>query len=498
MRTVIAMEFELEFKTKNDKQIEGVEAWISDLIEQMLYGGAKSGGKSFLGATLIFSDALTYDGTHYFIARRRLIDLRLHTIPTIHEVFQKVFNLPFDKYCKYNAQDHIFTLKNGSTVLLIACDDVPSDPLFERFGSMQMTRGWIEEAGEVPEGAKANLWLSVGRWKNEEYGLPKKLLITANPKKGWLKRDFVDPWKEGTLSPKLAFIPALPTDNKYNSEGYIESLRDEKDPVRRQRLYEGNWDYDDDKDSLISEDALSDTFTNTIDGGGGPHLIVDVARKGRDTTVMGLFDGLDLYKIFVFAHQTTEVTEQKIKDIAAANRIPYSKILVDEDGVGGGVVDHLKGIRGFTANSTPIPTASVIRERMKKVNHELVPKTRFGNLKAQCGWKLAELINEHKMAISGDAVKYRDKIIEEVVALLRDKEVDGDGRKHLVPKDKVKEEIGRSPDIGDMLIMRMWFELVKVMKEGEGFNEEKQEKAMEERKIILSRNRKNRTQNSTE
>ncbi len=492
------MEFELEFKTKNDRQIEGVEAWVDDHIGQILYGGAKSGGKSFLGATLIFADALTYDDTHYFIARRRLIDLRLHTIPSIHEVFKKVFNLPFDKYCKYNAQDHVFTLKNGSTVLLIACDDVPGDPFFERFGSMQMTRGWIEEGGEVPESAKSNLWLSIGRWKNQDYGLKKKLLITANPKKGWMKRDFVDPWKEKKLSPTMAFIPARPSDNLYNSPDYLETLRSEKDLVRRQRLWEGNWDYDDDKDSLVYEEALSDIFSNTITKKGGKCMVVDVARKGRDTTVIGLFDGLELYKISVYEKQATNVTEQKIRDIASSERIPYSRILVDEDGIGGGVVDHLQGVKGFTANSTPIPTGSVIRERMNKVDHFLVPKTRFSNLKAQCAWKLAELVNEHEFAVSEGAEKYRDKIIEEMMALMRDKDPGTDTKKQLVPKDGVKEVLGRSPDIGDMMIMRAYFELLRDAKEGGGIHEEQTHKAMEERRIGLAKNRKNRVQNSAE
>lgn len=491
---------EIEFKSKNDRQIEAVEAWTDRVIEKILYGGAKSGGKSFLGAFLIFSNAILYPGTHYFIARRRLIDLRMHTIPTIHEVFKKGLNLQFDKVCRYNAQDHTFTIKKGgSIVYLLQCDDVPSDPFFERFGSMQMTQGWIEEGGEVPEAAMANLWLSIGRWKNEEYGLKKKLLITANPKKNWMKRDFVDPWKEQKLSHKLTFIPALPTDNLYNSPDYLQTLQEEKDAVRRQRLWEGNWDYDDDKDSIVSEDALSDLFTNTITKRANEkYLVVDVARKGRDTTVLGFFEGLDLVKIKVYEGQATNQTEQQIKDDAAAERIPYSHIIVDEDGIGGGVVDHLHGVKGFTANSTPIPTASVIRERMKKVDHFLVPKTRFANLKAQCGWKIAELINEHKMCVSGQAEKYRDKIIEEVSALLRDKDPGSDSRKQLVPKEKVKEALGRSPDIGDMIIMRAWFELMRDAKDGQGVNEEKVEKAMEERRTVLARNRRNRTINSAE
>jgi phage terminase large subunit len=83
-----------------------------------------------------------------------LIDLRKFTIPTIYEVFQK-WGLKVDDYMSFNGQDSCFNLKNGSKVFLISCRDIPSDPLYERFGSMQMTRGWIEEAGESD--AKRNI-----------------------------------------------------------------------------------------------------------------------------------------------------------------------------------------------------------------------------------------------------------------------------------------------------------------------------------------------------
>ena len=36
--------------------------------------------------------------------------------------------------------------------------------------------------------------------------------------------------------------------------------------------------------------------------------------------------------------------------------------------------------------------------------------------------------------------------------------MDKDGRRAVIPKDKVKETIGRSPDFSDALMMRMWFE----------------------------------------
>jgi hypothetical protein len=473
---------EIIFRTKNDKQLQAVEAWLDDSVDEILYGGAKGGGKSFLGASLVFGDALIYPGTHYFIARKELIDLRKYTIPTVHEVFSK-WGLDIQEHASYNGQDNYFQLANDSRVYLIACKAEPSDPLF---GSMQMTRGWIEEGGEIAHDAKANLSLSIGRWKNDEYNLKRKLLITANPKKGWMKSEFVDPYKAKTLSHKKRYIQAFATDNPYLPTDYVNTLRDEKDKIRRQRLWEGNWDYDDDQDSLISFDALTDTFSNTLVSDGQKYLTVDVARLGRDSTVITFWEGLEAYGIRKFERQDTTATVQKIKDYAASEKIPYSNILIDEDGVGGGVVDQLFGVKGFTANSSPIPTASQIHERKSKADHFLVPKTVFSNLKAQCGWKLAELINERKIAFK--TPDHRDALIEELSATLRDHEPDGEGRKRLKPKDEVKSEIGHSPDIGDTILMRAYFELIR---EGLGVNTVEIARVQQEQEIRFSRNRNN-------
>lgn len=134
---------ELAFKTKNPKQLLASQYWIDDITEEILYGGGKGGGKSYLGVSLIFGDALIYPETHYFIARQELTDLRKFTIPTIHEVF-KNWGLKIDDYATFNGQDNVFTLYNGSKVYLLPCKEIPSDPMYERFGSMQMTRGMIE------------------------------------------------------------------------------------------------------------------------------------------------------------------------------------------------------------------------------------------------------------------------------------------------------------------------------------------------------------------
>lgn len=481
---------DIEFRTKNSKQLQAVEAWIDNTTEEILYGGGKGGGKSYLGASLISGDALIYPNTYYFIARAELTDLRKFTIPTIHEVF-KNWGLKIEEYTTFNGQDNCYNFTNGSKVFLLACKEIPSDPLFERFGSMQMTRGWIEEGGEIAETAKSNLWLSIGRWKNQEYGLKKKLLITANPKKGWMKRDFIDPYKQRCLPKSRKFISALVIDNPYLPQDYVDTLRNEKDVVRRQRLFEGNWDYDEDLDSLISFDALTDAFSNTITKDGNKYMIIDVARLGQDSTVFSFWDGLELYKIEQFHKQDTQTTIQKAKDFASAEKIPYSHIIVDEDGIGGAVVDGMFGVKGFIAQTTPLPTASEIRARQQKIEHHLIPKRNFTNLKTQCAFKLAELINEHKIAFS--VPEYREIIIEELSALLRQKDIDSDGKLKIKSKEDVKAELGKSPDIGDTIIYRAWFELQKETIP----SSEERVIVRQQMKNNFARNRNNRFANST-
>jgi len=480
---------QIEFKTRNNKQLEACEYWIDDTTEQILYGGGKGGGKSYLGCSLIFADALIYPETHYYIARGELTDLRKFTIPSIHEVF-KNWGLNIDDYATFDGQYNIFNLKNGSKVFLIACKVLPSDPLFERFGSMQMTRGWIEEAGEVAESAKSNLWLATGRWKNDVYKLKKKMLITANPKKGWMKKDFIDLWKEGRLPPSRKFVQSLATDNPYLPQDYLKTLSEEKDQIRRQRLWLGDWDYEEDKDSLISFDALSDAFTNTITKDNSMYMVVDVARFGKDSTVFSFWEGLELFKVERFHKQSLEETKQKIRDYASVNRIPYSNIIIDEDGIGGGLVDGLVGVRGFVANSSPLPTSNEVRTKMTKVEHDLVPKTNFKNLKAQCAYKISELINEHKVHFN--VPDYRELIIEELSAVLRVKDIDSDGKLQIKSKDEVKQELGKSSDIGDTIIYRAWFELRK-----DAINEDpNREKIITMQQNRFARNKHGMSQNS--
>ena len=446
----------ITFDTKgNEKQKLAAKYWIDDETEELLYGGAKYGGKSFLGCSLIFGDALIYPETYYFIARNSLTDLRKYTIPSIHEVF-RTWGLEVDAYAKYNGQDSYFELYNKSRVYLLNAEYSPRDPDFHRFGSIQMTRGWCEEIGEMHPKAISNLSLSVGRWKNKEYGLKRKMLYTCNPHKGYGFRNFYKPAKDGTLDKRRKFIVALPQDNKSGDPDYIEALKNNPDKNDVERLYYGNWEYDNDPSTMIKYDTIVDLFTNTIEESKEKFLIVDAARFGRDEIVFSFWKGLDWYRVEYRGAQGIDETIADIKTFAAEERIPYSHILVDEDGVGGGIVDTMKGIKGFVANRTPLVNLTATGPDNLKPNYK--------NLKAQCVYTMADKVNNHLCRVS-----FTDELAKEKLSAdlgeYKTKNADKDGKKQIIGKDEMKEKLGRSPDYGDCFLMRMWFELKKLSEE---------------------------------
>lgn len=440
----------LEFDTHgNDKQKEVCRLWLDDGVSDLVYGGSKGSGKSYLGCKLIFSDAFTYPETFYFIARDSLTNIRKFTIPSIHEVFND-WGIT-DRYWDYNGQDNFYQLYNKSRVYLLDAKFLPRDPLYARFGSMQMTRGWIEEAGEFTESAKNNLNASIGRWKNDVYNLTPKLLQTCNPAKNYLYAEYYKKHKTGTLEPWKRFVQALPQDNKKLPPGYLENLHRTLSRNEKERLLYGNWEYDDDPSALIEYDSIIDLFKNQhVQPGAESYITADIARYGRDSTIICAWKGWVLVDIQEMGKNAVDEAAVAIRNMANKYHVPMSRIVVDEDGVGGGVVDILK-CRGFVNNSSPLPTLSATRLDTRTENYD--------NLKSQCYYLLADRINQAKMYIAANiTTTQKERLIAELEQV-KQHNMDKGGKKQVLPKDKVKEILGRSPDYSDALMMRQYFEL---------------------------------------
>ncbi len=422
----------------NEKQKECVRHWVDNSVNDILYGGSKGSAKSFTGCSLIFGDALMYAGIHLFIARKKLNDLRKFTTPSIYEVFN-CWGLDPGLYLKWNGMDSFFLLPNKSKVFLLDAKYLPSDPLYERFGSMQMTRGWIEEAGEFEEAAKNNLHASVGRWKNDEYGINGKILQTCNPSKNYLYRKYYIPFKKNVLSKDIRFVQALPTDNKMLNSGYVENLHKILTPNEKERLLYGNWEYDDDPEKLMNYDSISSIFSNTFVAEGAKCLTCDVARLGKDTTVIMYWNGLRIEYIFRMEKSRTNEIADKINELRNRFGVSMYNVVIDEDGVGGGVVDLLRGCKGFIANSKPIG---------KKAN--------YANLKSQVNHKMAEDVNDNKVYCYES--EFTDTIVEELEQVKGN--LQDDGKRRVNKREDILKMIGRSPDFLSAMYMR-WLLLLR-------------------------------------
>jgi phage terminase large subunit len=426
------------------KQWEVYQALARPDVDVVFFGGGAGGGKSWLICESRMVNAIRFPGYKSYIGREELKRLMQSTYLTWCKV-SSYLGIP-DKSWKLNGQYNFIEFDNGSRIDLLDLKFLPSDPLYERFGSLEYTDGAIEEAGEIDFKAYDVLKSRVGRHMNEEIGVHPTTLITGNPKKNWTYATFYRPYKENRLPKGTVFVQALYQDNRYTAESYGHQLSLITDKQTKERLMLGNWEYDDDPSTLINYDAIIDMFSNSVPNDPDKFLTVDVARFGQDQSVIMLWEGLKVVKTLTYPQNTITRLTDEIRGICRDDSVPYSHVVIDEDGVGGGVVDGLWGVKGFVANSVPVD------------NPATGDKENFQNLKAQCYYKLAEYINSHKISFQTQDVKIREQLIEELEQV-KTKDADKDGKKKIKPKDEVKEILGRSPDFSDTLMMRMYLEL---------------------------------------
>lgn len=433
---------EIKFNVRgNKKQLEAVRAWVNDDIEEILYGGGKGGGKSWLGVNLIFGDAFMYPNTRYFIARKTLKDLTSYTSGTIHKVFAD-WGITEDMY-KFDGKNNIWNLHNGSKVFYLDAKWIPSDPEYARFGSMEMTRGWFEEAGENDdEKCITSLANSLGRWRNTETGLTPKLLQTANPSKNYLYSKYYIPKKEGKLPSHRVFVQALVGDNVALGQDYVDRMirRMEDDESALQRLVYGNWEFDDNPMSLFEYNKIIDLYTNEfVPRTDNMFLTADIAYEGSDAFVIGIWNGFVLQKIIAIDKINEVLVSKKIHELRLANNVPISNVIYDADGT--------KLFVRHSAKEGHLKGAIAFRNNGKAFGEE-----NYANLKTQCYFKLADKVKKGEIYIEDK--DHRDKIIKELEQI-RKKPLDDDGKIRLEKKADLKLRLGRSPDFADMMMMRM-------------------------------------------
>ncbi|MHA1302358.1 MAG: phage terminase large subunit [Candidatus Heimdallarchaeaceae archaeon] len=408
------------------------------------FGGGAGGGKSILGCFWILQQALEYPGTAWLIGRRELTNLKKTTLISFFEILQLLKIKPSSIFTM-NQQTNILNFHNGSRIFLMDMSKQPSDPLYTRFGGLELTGAFVDESNENEELSITILKTRIGRKLNKKYGILPKILETFNPQKNHIYYRYYKPSRDNELPKNRVFIKSLATDNYYLDENYINQLKN-ADKITKERLLYGNFEYDDDPTRLFEYDAILDMFTNNAERG-TKYCIVDVAGRGRDRTITTIWDGLFIEKIYNEDNISSDELDERLKKY----KIPRSKCAVDEDGVGYGLVKNLPGVKGFVNNARPIQNKK--ETDTQKVLHN------YANLKAQCWFELANYVNSGLIGIYRGISVQDKKLLIEDLEQIKQKDPGKDQPLRVLTKEEIKEVLGRSTDIGDAVMMRMFFEL---------------------------------------
>ena len=441
---------------EHSKQKKALEILTGNEFNEFLYGGAAGGAKTWTGCSWLTFSALCYPDTNWFVARNKLKDLLDSVLKTFLKVFKEYSVTDFN----FNAQKNFIQFPNGSVINFIEVTHKPSDPMYEDLGSTEYTGGWIEEVGEIHEMASIVLSTRIGRHHNSKFGLSRKLFMTCNPKKNWAKTKFYDkhmnrslyednkiPLENGELRPQRIYLNCLVTENPFIDQDYINGLYSKASDSKAiyQRLFKGNWDYEDNPYQLAEQEMIEIVFENNHVKKGKRFITADIARFGSDLARIGVWDGWNLIDVISLDISKTTEIELAILTLRRKYNISKNRCVADEDGVGGGVVDGA-GIKGFRNGSRPI-----------KVERNM---PNYKNLQTQCLYLLADKINEGGINICADLTTKEKSDIKAEFAQIQSKG-DQDPERKLDCKSKadIKSDIGRSPDWRDMILMRIYFDL---------------------------------------
>ncbi len=442
--------------TKHEKQEMALKILTDNEHDEFLYGGAAGGAKSWTGVCWEVFSCLAYPDTNWFIARNQLKDL----LDSVLKTFRKVCKEYGIEDWKFNAQKNYIEFGNGSRINFIEVSYKPSDPMYEDLGSTEYTGGWIEEIGEVHEMAAIVLGTRIGRHLNSKYNLKKKMFMTCNPKRNWGKTKFYDkhvngslyeenkiPMPNGRKRIQRIYLDCLVTENPFIDQDYIDGLMakalDHKPTY--ERLFKGNWDYEDNPYQLAEQEMIDTIYENNHVPEGKGYITADVARFGSDQARIGYWSGWRLKHVISLDISKTTDVELAIMTLRMKYRIPKTRVVIDQDGVGGGVVDGTGG-KGFKNNGRPI-----------KIKRDM---PNYKNLQVQCLYTLADKINEGGIYIEADLTgTEKDEIKTELAQIQSKGDQDPERKLDCKSKGDIKQDIGRSPDWRDMILMRVFFDL---------------------------------------
>lgn len=278
-------------------------------------------------------------------------------------------------------------------------------------------------------------------------------------------------WK--SLIKSFTFISGSIYENKAllsKNPDYLGTLLS-LDENEQNQLLRGNWKVSQDGLALCQYQCVKDIFNNYKTPSQQRYITADVSRFGRDFTVIFVWVGWTVVKIVIYyqteAHECVNLIEQERQRWGVVR----SRVVVDQDGPIGAAVRAQGGYMGFSGGTPALANIDA-----------LISKEQYENVKTQCAYRVAEeninrgdicvevsteavMVNglyTTKVKACGKVQDVRDLISQDLRAW-KQKPRSNEGKRQMNNKDEQKILLGgRSPDFGDNILMRKWFDIAVV------------------------------------
>lgn len=458
------------------KQVQWYEAVKSGLYNFMAIGGAIRGTKTFTVLMTLFLLMKEFPRSRHAVVRRDLTVIRRNVVPPIDKLRAMTGNF----LGPLNMTSWEYEAENGSKLLLIP-ESIKDDPLLEKFRGLELNTLTLEESGELNVDMKAKAIERAGSWiippdrdqqqaiaRAVERGMkfpqavkkfgprqcPPYVFFTFNPTDNWVREDIYDPYEAGTLQPPWFFMPATIFDNPFVSEEYLKSLEElrTQKPEAYEQFVLGIWGNIRTPNQLVDPAWVKDA-RNVRQVGGERRLGGDIARYGKDSTVFTVVDGNAAIKIE--QHRGLGITESATTAMRLAETytVPGSNITIDTNGLGGGTADVMRSngvpVNEFVSGKKPVRR---IIGHQQMASGSLVPQRsfyKFADMWSQAAWEFRERLRAGQIAlVAGHPMMTRHlgsfqyEITDRVIRVWS--------------SEKVREELGFSPDIAVSIILAMF------------------------------------------
>ena len=429
------------------KQHEVFKYFEDENTTEVLMRGSVGSAKSYLIAAIIVMQCLKHPGIRIGLAREHLTVLKKTTLTSVFEIFSD-WGLGVNHYT-YNSQAGEIKFTNGSAIILVELCMNPSDPQYTRLGGLLLTFGVIDEAGEIDEKGKEIFQSRLGRWQNDKFGVKPFLLMTANPSKNFLYRDFYLAKKEGRIPEHRKFVQALPSDNPYLPKSYIENLSRTMSLSERRRLIGGEWEVQDEADALFTQRNLDNMFDLSIqyEGDRTRRISADIAFTS-DRCVFVVWEGPRVIDIVIRDNNNGTVVST-LTQLATDHRVRPDNVAYDADGVGLYLREYFPSAREIHNGAKPLKN------------------TGYNNLKTELFFRLSEMAETGELKIVPH--DQRNAITEELSVIKHKPRQSMNNSIELISKIEMKRILGRSPDIADALAYGMIFHLQSAPMEADDF-----------------------------